>query len=122
QQQQQQSSKCYRDTSVKGIDVGIGGNGIYSLLGSALYGWQMIGTEVSQESIDNVQSIIDNNKDIVNITIKKQEDKMKIFEGCIDLEDTYTFSMCNPPFYENDDNNKDAMMNRNPYKDYGGST
>ncbi|KAF4692975.1 hypothetical protein FOZ60_012204 [Perkinsus olseni] len=121
-QQQQSSSKCYRDTSVKGIDVGIGGNGIYSLLGSALYGWQMIGTEVSQESIDNVQSIIDNNKDIVNITIKKQEDKMKIFEGCIDLEDTYTFSMCNPPFYENDDNNKDAMMNRNPYKDYGGST
>ncbi|KAF4650126.1 hypothetical protein FOZ61_000654, partial [Perkinsus olseni] len=122
QQQQQSSSECYRDTSVKGIDVGIGGNGIYSLLGSALYGWQMFGTEVSQESIDNVQSIIDNNKDIVNITIKKQEDKMKIFEGCIVLEDTYTFSMCNPPFYENDDNNKDAMMNRNPYKDYGGST
>lgn len=109
---------------VKGIDIGIGGNAIYSLLAATIYGWHMIGTDVSQSSIDNAQRIIDNNPHIKSIiTIKKQYDKMKIFEGgCIDLQDTYTFSMCNPPFYDlTNTTTDDDDMNRNPYKDYGGS-
>ena len=37
--------------TVKGLDVGIGANGIYSIIGSSVYDWNFVGSDIEIESI-----------------------------------------------------------------------
>lgn len=85
---------------VKMLDIGTGANGIYCILASQIYGWQCTGSDISHESLDNVRRIIDENQPLQpNISVRHQPDKHAIFEGIIQENETYTISVCNPPFH-----------------------
>ena len=87
-------------TNIKGLDVGVGANCIYPLVGNSVYGWKFVGSDIDDTSIENANKIILNNKLEGKITIKKQISKEKIFEGIILKDDKFAFTMCNPPFHK----------------------
>lgn len=90
--------------SVKGLDVGTGANLVYPLIANHSYGWEMLGTDINQDSLDNAQKILERNSDLKeNIQLKFQPKSELIFKNIISKEDKFTFSMCNPPFHDSEE-------------------
>ncbi|MFC3161430.1 23S rRNA m(6)A-1618 methyltransferase [Chryseobacterium arachidis] len=89
---------------VHALDIGTGANLVYPLIAHRSYGWQMLGTDINKESLENAQHILDHNPDLLSaIHIKKQPDAEHIFKNIIQPEDRFTFSMCNPPFHDSEE-------------------
>ena len=95
-------------TPVKGLDIGTGANLVYPLIANNSYGWEMLGTDINPNSLENAQKILENNPELKeNIQLKLQPDSNLIFKNIILSKDRFTFSMCNPPFHESEE---DAML------------
>ncbi|MGG5210431.1 23S rRNA (adenine(1618)-N(6))-methyltransferase RlmF [Chryseobacterium sp. MIQD13] len=90
--------------SISGLDIGTGANLVYPLLAHRSYGWKMLGTDISQDSLENAQRILDDNPDLSSvIQLKPQPDSHHIFKNIIEAGDRFTFSMCNPPFHDSEE-------------------
>ena len=95
-------------TPVKGLDIGTGANLVYPLIANHSYGWEMLGTDINPNSLENAQKILESNPDLEeNIQLKLQPDSDLIFKNIILSKDRFTFSMCNPPFHESEE---DAIL------------
>ena len=93
--------------TVKGLDVGIGANGIYSIIGSRVYDWNFLGSDIEIESIKSVENIVNSNEILKEkIECKLQTNPENIFTGIIKADEFYDFTLCNPPFHKS---LKDAM-------------
>lgn len=82
------------------LDIGIGANGIYSLLASQCYGWECIGSDINQASLDNVASILEKNPSLKKrIQLRHQSNQHHIFEGIVKPGEYFNVTVCNPPFH-----------------------
>jgi 23S rRNA (adenine1618-N6)-methyltransferase len=94
-------NKIPKGKSVKGLDIGVGANCIYPIIGVSIYGWSFTGSDIDKRSIESAQNIIDSNESLKgNITVKLQENSKNIFNGIINKEDKFHFTLCNPPFHK----------------------
>ena len=95
-------TKLINDIDIKniiGIDIGTGANIIYPILGYSIYKWKFICTEINKEAYNNAKLILQKNNLENNINIIKQNNKDNIFISILNRENKYLFSMCNPPYY-----------------------
>ena len=70
--------------SVKGLDIGTGANLVYPLIAHQSYGWQMLGTDINQKSLDNAHKILVGNSDLLkDIQLKFQPDSNFIFKNIL---------------------------------------
>ena len=83
------------------LDIGTGATCIYPLLGSSLFNWQFVASDISEKSLTNAQEIIAKNALTNAIDLRKQSRKKLILKGVIQENDRFFASMCNPPFYRN---------------------
>ena len=85
---------------IKMLDIGTGANGIYPLLACQIYGWHCVGSDINDQSLENVASIIASNPQLKETFIlRKQPDKNKMFEGIVRPDEFFDVSVCNPPFH-----------------------
>jgi len=84
---------------VKGLDVGVGANCIYPLVGYKSYGWEFVGSDIEEVSIRNSKNIIELNNLNENIEIRQQGSRKNTFKNIIRKDDRFDFTMCNPPFH-----------------------
>ncbi len=83
------------------LDIGVGANMIYPIIGCSHYGWHFVGSDISQESLSNAQQIIDRNDSLKGcIELKHQPSLSSIFEGVIAPGDYFDATLCNPPFHD----------------------
>ena len=93
--------KVPRGKTIKGLDVGIGANCIYPIIGVSVYGWKFLGSDIEKVSIQSVQNIINSNEILKeNIIVKQQENSSNIFVNIINKDEKYDFTLCNPPFHK----------------------
>ncbi|MDX1761164.1 MAG: 23S rRNA (adenine(1618)-N(6))-methyltransferase RlmF [Christiangramia sp.] len=86
--------------NIKGIDIGVGANAIYPILATSIYDWEMVGSDIEEESVEAARKNIQSNKKLSKkIEIRHQKDRGSIFKGIIREEEYYSFSICNPPFH-----------------------
>lgn len=86
--------------SVCGLDVGTGANGIYPILGNAIYEWSFVATDIDAVALENFISIIESNPKIHEaISLQQQMNSRFIFKDIIQPEDKFAFTICNPPFH-----------------------
>ncbi len=98
-----------RGTNIKGLDIGTGASCIYPLLGHSSYGWKFVGTDIDSDSINNCKAILNSNpKHKKNIKLRYQESKDDFFKGIIKPEESFDFTMCNPPFFSSQDEARSA--------------
>lgn len=81
------------------IDVGVGANCIYPLIGHREYGWNFIGTDINPTAITIAQDIVAQNNLTEAIEICLQKSSSHIFQGVLHPDFPYDVSMCNPPFH-----------------------
>ncbi|MDN4503934.1 23S rRNA (adenine(1618)-N(6))-methyltransferase RlmF [Alteromonadaceae bacterium BrNp21-10] len=85
---------------IVGLDIGVGANVIYPIIGSQLFGWHFVGSELDPTSFKSAQLIVNANKNIKNsVTIRQQTNPAQIFKGIIQPDDQFSFTLCNPPFH-----------------------
>ncbi|MFY9242669.1 MAG: 23S rRNA (adenine(1618)-N(6))-methyltransferase RlmF [Polaribacter sp.] len=82
------------------LDIGTGATCIYPLLGVAEYNWQFVATDIDLDSLDTAQDIIDDNNLDAKIELRQQFNEQQILKEILEDEDSFSATMCNPPFYK----------------------
>ncbi|EUD65768.1 hypothetical protein C922_03751 [Plasmodium inui San Antonio 1] len=107
----EQKDTLLRGSQIKVLDIGVGSNCIYPLLGNCIYNWSFVGVDVNLDSLKFCYlNILLNNKEN-SVVLKYQKDPRKIFHNVVNNRDFFFFSICNPPFYSSLDE-----VNRNPFR------
>lgn len=91
------------DSDIRILDIGTGATCIYPLLGQSVYNWSFVGSDIEVESLQTAQKIIDKNELNSCIELRTQNNAMHILKGIIKPSDTFTASMCNPPFFRSEE-------------------
>ena len=84
------------------LDIGTGASCIYPILGRAEYHWRFVGTDVDKNALLCAQEIIDKNGLKDSISLRHQSDLNQIFKGILNETDSFSISICNPPFYKSE--------------------
>jgi 23S rRNA (adenine1618-N6)-methyltransferase len=96
------------EKKIKILDIGTGATCIYPLLGVSEYNWDYVATDIDLDSLDTAQEIIDDNSLHHKIELRQQFDEQHILKGILEKDDTFTATMCNPPFYKSEEEARGA--------------
>ena len=89
-----------RGSSVRVLDIGVGANCIYPLLGTQIYGWHFVGTDVDPAAVDAARRNVAANPGLTEkIECRQQTSPDTIFKGVVQPGETFALSLCNPPFH-----------------------
>jgi 23S rRNA (adenine1618-N6)-methyltransferase len=89
-----------RGKSIVALDIGVGANCVYPLIGQYEYGWSFLGSDIDQEAITSAQSILDHNLELKEqIELRLQAKANQIFKGILKPNELIDISICNPPFH-----------------------
>ncbi|MFL5815709.1 MAG: 23S rRNA (adenine(1618)-N(6))-methyltransferase RlmF [Bdellovibrionia bacterium] len=87
-------------SQVRVLDIGVGANCIYPIIGHHEYGWSFIGTDIDARALACAKTIADANADLKGaLELRLQKTPGKIFEGVIKPGEKIDLSICNPPFH-----------------------
>lgn len=73
--------------------------------------WKFLGTDIDERSIKYAKENVDRNNLQDRITVQHNPDPNKIFILDDDVP-VYTFSMCNPPFYNSQEELDQGLLNK----------
>lgn len=82
------------------MDIGVGANCIYPIIGVTEYGWKFIGTDIDPKSIASAEQIVLANASLSQlVSFRLQEKRDDVFFGVLGTEELIDVSICNPPFH-----------------------
>lgn len=85
---------------IRVLDIGVGANVIYPLIGHAEYAWHFVGSDIDRKAIASARKNITANQLQDAIEIRHQSNAHHIFNSIIKKDDYYALSICNPPFFQ----------------------
>lgn len=88
--------------SIRGIDIGTGASAIYPLLGSRIFGWSFLGTDIDPISITWARQNVAANCLETQIECRQVEPSQCLLDVLTDVDGDFDFCMCNPPFFEDE--------------------
>ena len=89
-----------RGEAVRVLDIGVGANAIYPLIGNTEYGWQFLGSDIDADALTSARSIIHGNPGLsAAIKLRQQKSPRHIFKGLLGANDYFDLTLCNPPFH-----------------------
>jgi 23S rRNA (adenine1618-N6)-methyltransferase len=117
--------------NVQVLDIGVGANCIYPMLGHQVYGWSFVGSDTDENALQNCKAIIQNNPKLIDfISLQLQVEARFIFKNIILPEDKFAFTICNPPFHSSKEeasknnirkiNALQHIKNKKPVLNFGG--
>lgn len=89
-----------RGWQIRVLDIGVGANGVYPLIGHGEYGWSFVGSDIHPAALTSLQGVLAANPDLSrHVELRRQTSPARIFTGVFDPEETFDLTMCNPPFH-----------------------
>jgi len=127
------ASKNRKGNKIRCLDIGVGANCIYPIIGSAEYGWDFVGTDIDLVSIEVAEKIIKSNPLLKEkIELRYNNNANNIFEGIIMKDEYFDISVCNPPFHKSATEAKSGALRKlsnlhkksikNPTLNFGGQS
>jgi 23S rRNA (adenine1618-N6)-methyltransferase len=101
--------KIPKGMAVTGMDIGVGANCIYPLIGYKVYGWNFIGSDIDTVSVESAKEIVSKNGLNSGIEIRQQQNQGHFLEGVIRPGELIDFTICNPPFHSSPEEAKLAI-------------
>ena len=87
-------------SAIKVLDIGVGANCVYPIVGVAEYDWSFVGSDIDPVALASAQRIVDANPSLARkVELRRQTNRSAIFEGVIRRGERFAASMCNPPFH-----------------------
>ncbi len=85
---------------IKCLDIGVGANCVYPIIGNKEYDWSFIGSDIDPISIESASDIIATNPGFRGrVDLRLQQDSKSIFHGIIQPGECIDLTICNPPFH-----------------------
>ncbi|CAD7490432.1 23S rRNA (adenine(1618)-N(6))-methyltransferase RlmF [Aeromonas dhakensis] len=84
---------------VRVLDVGVGANCIYPLLGAREYGWRFVGSDIDPVSVKAASLLANSNGLGSQIECRLQCRAGDIFQGIVAPRERFALTLCNPPFH-----------------------
>ncbi len=82
------------------LDIGVGANCVYPIIGSKEYGWSFIGSDIDPVAIASANKIIAANPVLQEtVQCRLQSNPRDIFYSIIKKDEYVDVSICNPPFH-----------------------
>ena len=89
-----------KNSNIRCLDIGLGANCIYPIIGVTAYHWAFVGSEIEPKALEAAQKIVDANEILRgNIELRLQTNVKSIFKGIIAPQDRFDVTICNPPFH-----------------------
>ncbi|HAL81928.1 MAG TPA: 23S rRNA (adenine(1618)-N(6))-methyltransferase RlmF [Mucilaginibacter sp.] len=89
-----------RGSKINVLDIGMGANCVYPLIGSSVYGWRFVGTDIDPAAIRSAKEILASNESLKDkIIFRLQTNKANIFKGIVKQGEGFDITICNPPFH-----------------------
>ena len=89
-----------RGPAIRVLDVGIGANAIYPLIGQREYGWSFVGSDMDATALASAARILAANPGLGEaIVLRRQLDRSAIFTGIVKAGERFDLTLCNPPFH-----------------------
>jgi len=89
-----------RGRAVAVLDIGVGANCIYPLVGASEYGWRFVGTEIDPEALRWARRLVSSNPAVADlIECRLQPSPLASFAGVTEAHERFAASVCNPPFH-----------------------
>jgi len=85
---------------IRCLDIGVGANCIYPIVGNKEYGWSFVGSEVEPAALASAAKIIEKNAGLKGkVQLRLQPNAKDIFRGIIHSNEHFDLTICNPPFH-----------------------
>lgn len=107
------------DTGIHCLDIGVGANCIYPLIGHQAYGWRFTGTDMNEEAVVSARNIVAKNDLEAAIDIRHQTNAQHVLSGIIEDRDRFDIAVCNPPYFASEEEAIAAAARRLKHKDVG---
>jgi 23S rRNA (adenine1618-N6)-methyltransferase len=89
-----------RGLRINCLDIGVGANCIYPIVGTTEYGWSFVGADIDPVSIESAKKIVEMNDALKNnIELRHQPNPKHIFKDIIKENEYFDLTICNPPFH-----------------------
>jgi len=89
-----------KGNQIRCIDIGVGANCIYPIVGNTEYQWSFMGTDIDPISIASATKLVELNPTLKgNIELRLQSNPNNIFKGISQKEEFFDLTICNPPFH-----------------------
>lgn len=89
-----------RGKGVKVLDVGVGANCVYPIIGRQEYGWQFVGSDINSVAVETAKTIVRSNSGLTGaIDCRLQSNPLNIFKGIWQDKERFDVTLCNPPFH-----------------------
>lgn len=89
-----------RGANVHVLDLGVGANCIYPLLGVREYGWHFVGTDIDATALASARRTVAADPTLASaIDLRLQPSPAQFFATVIRPGETFAVSLCNPPFH-----------------------
>lgn len=96
------------------LDIGVGANCIYPIIGVAEYDWRFVGSEIDKEAYSAAKTNINWNQKLrENVEIRMQSSKRSIFKNIIRAGERYDVTICNPPFHSSKEEALQGTIRKN---------
>ncbi|NUO03611.1 MAG: 23S rRNA (adenine(1618)-N(6))-methyltransferase RlmF [Saprospiraceae bacterium] len=83
------------------LDIGVGANCAYPIIGSAVYKWRFIGSDIDPVALESANRILDANPFLkTSIVCRLQPNPKQILEGILEKDEYIDVAICNPPFHD----------------------
>ena len=107
-----------RGAGVRVLDVGVGANCIYPLLGHSDYGWHFLGSDIDAPALACAQANLQANPGLASaVELRLQSQRGQVFKGLLQSDERFDLSLCNPPFHSSAE--EAANASRRKWKNLG---
>lgn len=86
--------------AVKVLDIGVGANCVYPVIGHQVYGWQFVGSDIDKRAVSSAANIAAINPSLApHLSFRQQNISSNIFKGVVKPGELFDLTLCNPPFH-----------------------
>ena len=88
---------------MRALDIGVGANCIYPLLGHSDYRWRFVGSDIDAVALASARTIVQANGLGKVISLRQQANRKHILTGLLQDDERFDVTLCNPPFHASRD-------------------
>lgn len=88
-----------RGPAVRVLDVGVGANCIYPIVGRGEYGWSFVGTDVDPAALRCAEAIVAANPLLRGSVELRRQTPPAVLAGVVRPGERFDLAVCNPPFH-----------------------
>lgn len=100
-------------SQVKCLDIGVGANCVYPIIGRKEYGWSFVGSDIDPVAVASANKIIESNPTLKDhVEIRLQNNPANIFNGIFQQGERFDLTICNPPFHSSAEEAQTGTMRK----------